>query len=197
MSAQASGLSVQDRVYAAAESISAEQNPTVSRVRETAGVSNADATRYLKAWRQERAAAGSQVTATPQAVLEHAARLAGTLWADAVRVAGSEHAAVQAQWKRESQDREKELAELVADLDRGNTERNETVTAMEKQIAALQTQIETAESRARDAETAAAKTGEQLISLAADLAAERARADTLQQAHTALLERISPEKQTP
>ena len=43
--------SVKDRVYAAAGRISAEKNPTVATVREAAGVSNADAGRYLKEWR--------------------------------------------------------------------------------------------------------------------------------------------------
>ena len=43
--------SVKDRVYVAAERISTEKNPTVVIVREAAGVSNADAGRYLKEWR--------------------------------------------------------------------------------------------------------------------------------------------------
>ncbi|GAC1381127.1 MAG: hypothetical protein NVSMB43_22400 [Pseudarthrobacter sp.] len=58
-------LSVKDRVYAAVEQISAERRPTVSTVRAAAGVSNADATRYLKEWTEEKQAAGGQVAATP------------------------------------------------------------------------------------------------------------------------------------
>jgi hypothetical protein len=51
-------LSVKDRVFAAAEQISAERRPTVSTVRALAGVSNAGATRYLKEWSEEKQAAG-------------------------------------------------------------------------------------------------------------------------------------------
>ena len=77
--------SVKDRVYAAAERISAERNPTVATVREAAGVSNADATRFLKEWRAERDSAGSKIAATPAAITEQALRLAGTVWEEAVR----------------------------------------------------------------------------------------------------------------
>ncbi|WP_028268106.1 DNA-binding protein [Arthrobacter sp. MA-N2] len=66
--------SVKDRVYAAAEQISAERRPTVSTVRAAAGVSNADATRYLKEWTEEKQAASGQVAATPAALLEQAAQ---------------------------------------------------------------------------------------------------------------------------
>jgi hypothetical protein len=84
-------LSVKDRVFAAAEQISAERRPTVSTVRAAAGVSNADATRYLKEWAEEKQAAGGQVAATPAAVLEQAARLAGACWAEASAVANERH----------------------------------------------------------------------------------------------------------
>lgn len=58
--------SIKDRVYAAAEQISVERNPTVSTVREVAGVSNADAGRYLKQWREEKAAAGTRTPRSPR-----------------------------------------------------------------------------------------------------------------------------------
>ncbi|MET3810827.1 hypothetical protein ABIB14_001935 [Arthrobacter sp. UYEF3] len=51
--------SVKDRVYAAAEKISAERRPTVSTVRAAAGVSNADAIRYMKEWAATSAGGGS------------------------------------------------------------------------------------------------------------------------------------------
>jgi hypothetical protein len=61
--------------------------------RALAGVSNADATRYLKEWSEEKQAAGGQVAATPAALLEHAARLAGACWAEASTLANERHAA--------------------------------------------------------------------------------------------------------
>ncbi|MDJ0358397.1 DNA-binding protein [Paenarthrobacter sp. PH39-S1] len=66
--------SVKDRVYAAAERISATTNPTVATVREAASVSNADAGRYLKEWRAERDSAGSKIAATPPIITEQALR---------------------------------------------------------------------------------------------------------------------------
>ena len=64
--------SIKDRVYSAAERLSANRNPTVATVREAAGVSNADATRYLKEWRAERDSAGSKIAATPPTITEQA-----------------------------------------------------------------------------------------------------------------------------
>jgi hypothetical protein len=71
--------------------------PTVSTVRAAAGVSNADATRYLKEWSEEKQAAGGQVAAAPAALLEQAARLAGACWAEASGLADGRHAAVEAE----------------------------------------------------------------------------------------------------
>ena len=91
--------SVKDRVYAAAERISATTNPTVATVREAAGVSNADAGRYLKQWRVERESAGSKIAATPPVITEQAMRLAGTVWEAAVSTATAEHAVVEKAWR--------------------------------------------------------------------------------------------------
>ncbi len=99
---------------AAAEKISAERAPNVSSVRAAAAVSNADATRYLKAWRDEKYSAGGQLVATPHHVIEQATRLAGTVCAQAVALADAKHEALQAQWEQEKKDSVLELAELVA-----------------------------------------------------------------------------------
>ncbi|WP_253904175.1 DNA-binding protein [Arthrobacter sp. Br18] len=112
------GSGVKDRVYAAAETISAERRPTVSTVRAAAGVSNADATRYLKEWTEEKLAAGQSVAVAPPVLLEQAARLAGVCWAEASTLAAERHVAVEAAWSQESRDRNVEVADLVADLDR-------------------------------------------------------------------------------
>jgi hypothetical protein len=194
--AATSATSPKERVYAAAEKISAERNPTVSSVREAAAVSNADATRYLKAWREEKAAAGSRIAATPQPLLEQAARLAGSVWADAVALAAEQHAAVEARWRQESQDKDTELAELVADLDRISTEHATATGALQAELTAATERAAAAEARAAQAEEAAAAARTETGTLAADLAAAQARAETLQQTHDALLQRITPEDTT-
>ncbi|MBG6181977.1 DNA-binding protein [Arthrobacter sp. CAN_A1] len=184
--------SARDRVYAAAEKISAERNPTVSSVREAAGVSNADATRYLKAWREESAVAGSRIAATPQPLLDQAARLAGSVWADAVALAAEQHAALEARWVKEGQDKDTELAELVADLDRITSEKNAEAAALNTELLAAVTRAEDAEARVHQAEAAAERARSDAGTHANDLAAARARADTLQQSHDALIQRITP-----
>ncbi|MBG6181829.1 DNA-binding protein [Arthrobacter sp. CAN_A1] len=185
--------SARDRVFAAAEKISAERNPTVSSVREAAGVSNADATRYLKAWREESAVAGSRIVATPQPLLDQAARLAGSVWADAVALAAEQHAALEARWVKEGQDKDTELAELVADLDRITNKNTADAAALNAELVAAVSRAQDAEERARQAETAAERSRSDAGTLATDLAAARARADTLQQSHDALLQRITPQ----
>jgi hypothetical protein len=188
-------MSVKDRVFAAAaaaaEQISAERRLTVSTVRAAAGVSNADATRYLKEWVEEKQAAGGQVAATPAAILELAARLAGACWAEATAAANERHAAAEAVWAQEKKDLNEEVAELVTDLDKATTEKESAVAELTARIpelehlsAAAAEQLEQA--RSAGAETAAAW---------ARAAAVEARAGALQEAHDALLQRITP--QTP
>jgi chromosome segregation ATPase len=192
--------SVKDRVYAAAEQISAERRPTVSTVRAAAGVSNADATRYLKEWTEEKQAAGGQVAATPAALLEQAARLAGACWAEASALAAERHAAVEAAWAQERKDKDQEIAELVADLDQAAADKDAAATshaeeitrleaqrgALERQLAVIGKQLEDA----REAERAAAK---EAADAARRLATAEVRATTLEQVHNALLQRVSPE----
>ncbi|MET3952851.1 chromosome segregation ATPase [Arthrobacter sp. UYEF36] len=186
-------LSVKDRVFAAAEQISAERRPTVSTVRAAAGVSNADATRYLKEWVEEKQAAGGRLAATPAAVLEQAARLAGACWAEASAVANERHAAAEVVWAQEKKDLGLEISELVADLDKVTGEKDAAVaeltarvTALETQAAAMEAQLGKARAAEQQASTAAADA-------AARVAAAEARAETLQKAHDALLQRIVPE----
>ncbi|WP_354174306.1 DNA-binding protein [Arthrobacter sp. UYEF36] len=184
---------MKDRVFAAAEQISAERRPTVSTVRAAAGVSNADATRYLKEWVEEKQAAGGRLAATPAAVLEQAARLAGACWAEASAVANERHAAAEVVWAQEKKDLGLEISELVADLDKVTGEKDAAVaeltarvTALETQAAAMEAQLGKARAAEQQASTAAADA-------AARVAAAEARAETLQKAHDALLQRIVPE----
>ena len=193
--------SVKDRVYAAAERISAEKNPTVATVREAAGVSNADATRFLKEWRAERDSAGSKIAATPATITEQALRLAGTVWAEAVRTATAEHAIIEKAWRDEKVHKDREINELATDLDIAARTHQET-------LAELNTRIEEANRAARDNAAAAAEAREQLTlaaskhtdeiaGLKSQLAEARATVATLQQTQDALIARIQPSKDAP
>jgi oligoendopeptidase F len=186
-------LSVKDRVFAAAEQISAERRPTVSTVRAAAGVSNVDATRYLKEWAEEKNAAGGQLAATPAALLEQAARLAGACWAEASGLADARHAAVQAAWAQEKKDLNLEVAELVADLDKVSAEKDAAVTELTARITALETEVAAAGEQLEQAQAAAQEAAREASAAVTRLAAAEARAGTLQQAHDALLQRITPE----
>ncbi|QYF90451.1 DNA-binding protein [Arthrobacter sp. PAMC25284] len=193
-------LSVKDRVYAAAEQISAERRPTVSTVRAAAGVSNADATRYLKEWTEEKQAAGGKVAAAPPTLLEQAARLAGACWAEASALAAERHAAAEAAWAQERKDKDLEIAELVADLDQASAEKDAAAAghaeelerlqaqrdALERQLAVIGKQLEDS----RESERAAAK---EAADASRKLATAEVRATTLEQVHNALLQRVSPE----
>jgi hypothetical protein len=185
-------LSVKDRVFAAAEEISAERRPTVSTVRALAGVSNADATRYLREWAEGKSAAGGQVAATPGALLEQAARLAGACWAEASALADARHAAAEAGWAQEKKDLGLEIAELVADLDKVSAEKDAAVTELTARIAALEAQVAAAGEQLAQARAAEQEAVRESSAAAARLAAAEARAKTLQEAHDALLDRVAP-----
>lgn len=189
--------SVKDRVYAAAERISAERNPTVATVREAAGVSNADATRYVKEWRAERDTAGSKIAATPTIITEQALRLAGTVWEEAVRTATAEHAIIEKAWRDETVHKDREINELATDLDNSSRLHEEAVKE-------LRTQVEEGNQAARDNAAAAAEAREQLTlataryaeeiaELKSQLAQARATVTTLQQTQDALIARIEPQ----
>ena len=191
--------SVKDRVYAAAERISAMTNPTVATVREAAGVSNADAGRFLKEWRAERDSAGSKIAATPVAITEQALRLAGTVWSEAVHTATAEHAIIEKARRDEKAHKDREINELAADLDT-------TTRTHEEDVKELRAQVEEANQAARDNAAAAAEAREQLAvaarghvdevaELKSQLAEARATIATLQQTQEALIARIPPPAQ--
>ena len=186
-------LSVKDRVFAAAEQISAERRPTVFTVRAAAGVSNADATRYLKEWVEEKQAAGGQVAATPAAVLEQAARLAGACWAEMLALADERHAAAGGVLAQEKKDLGLEISELVADLDKVSAEKDAAVTELTARVNALDTQAAAMKVQLEQARTAEQQASNTAADAATRVAAAEARAETLQKAHDALLQRIAPE----
>ncbi|WP_035780006.1 DNA-binding protein, partial [Arthrobacter sp. H14] len=109
--------SSKERVYAAAARIGADRVPTVTAVREAAGVSMADASRYLRQWKEDAVAATAAVVAAPGALTDQAQKLAGTIWAEAVRLAGEDHRAAQAAWEAEKKALGQEIDELVTAAD--------------------------------------------------------------------------------
>lgn len=188
------GSTAKERVFAAAEQISAERRPTVSTVRAAAGVSNADATRYLKEWAEEKQSAGGQVAATPPAILEQAARLAGAVWAEASSLANERHAAEAELWAREKKELNEEVAELVADLDKVTAEKESGVTELTAKIEELERRLTTNIEQLERARSAAQEAMAEAAAAATRTAAAQGRADALQEAHEALLQRITPEQ---
>jgi chromosome segregation ATPase len=184
--------SVKDRVFAAAEQISAERRRTVSTVRAAAGVSNADATRYLKEWLEEQQAAGGQVAATPPALLEQAARLAGACWAEVSSAANERHAAAEAAWAQEKKDLNLEVAELVADLDKTSAEKESAIAELSSRVAALESEFAAARDQLGQSQAAEQEARMEAAAAGTRGAAAEARAGALQEAHDALLQRITP-----
>jgi len=186
--------STKDRVYAAAEQIAVDRNPTVATVREAAGVSNGDATRYLKEWREERASAGSTIAALPQVLAEHALRLAGGMWAEASTAATTTHAVLEAAWREEKTRQEKDIEELVRDLDAANQAATEAGLRHEAELRAAVTEADSqknaADTARQELATAVAAHTEKNGALQLQLAEAGAKVSTLQSTLTALMARI-------
>jgi chromosome segregation ATPase len=185
--------SVKDRVFAAAEQISAERRRTVSTVRAAAGVSNADATRYLKEWLEEKQAAGGQVAATPPALPEQAARLAGACWAEASSIANERHTAAEAAWTQEKKDLNLEVAEIVADLDKVSAEKESAVAELSARVDTLESELAAAREQLGRARAAEQEARRAATDAETRVAAAEARAGALQEAHDGLLQRITPD----
>ena len=182
--------SAKDRVYVAAEHISAEQTPTVSAVREAAAVSMADASRYLKQWKQEQATATAAVVAAPGTITDQAAKLAGTLWAEAVKLAGEDHRAVQAVWEAEKTELSAEVDELVTAADAAEAAHRKETDAAAQALTAAEERVAAAERRAEAAQQANAEAETENGRLREQLAAAGATATSVQTAMDAVLARI-------
>jgi hypothetical protein len=192
--------SAKDRVYAAADTIAVDRNPTVATVREEAAVSNGDATRYLKQWRDDRASSGATIAALPQPLAELALRLAGGMWAEASKTATAQHSLVEASWRDEQTRQEEDITELAAVLDTANRDRAEAEAQYATDLGAARAEAteHRADAVAARAELASAHVAhvEESTALAIQLAEARATISTLQDTQTALLARI-PDLPTP
>lgn len=88
------------RVYAAIDDLQRDgEKPTVANVRSRAGVNNADATRYLREWREGKASSGATIAALPASLVEQSQRVVGLMWAEAVATAAASHAALEQEWR--------------------------------------------------------------------------------------------------
>nr|WP_281254312.1 DNA-binding protein [Sanguibacter antarcticus] len=115
---------MKERVFSAAEEIATESGatptPTVALVRVRAQCSNADATRYLREWRSERAEhfrAEANVPAMPAAVDQAVRRSTTTLWSVAVQAARAEHDAALAAARASVEESRAEADSLAAQAD--------------------------------------------------------------------------------
>ena len=123
------GRTARDRVFAAADALLAEDVPvTVTTVRERAGCSNATATTYLRAWREERAAADAEAAALPdlpRPVTHLVERGVDALWREALRAARSEHLTALGDAQSARDTAREEADRLASALDRATAERAE------------------------------------------------------------------------
>lgn len=182
-----------DRVYAAAEKVSAERTPTVSAVRELASVSNADATRYLKEWKEDRAAAAGRMAAAPPSVTEIAVRMAGAAWTEAAALADARHAEVEAAWREERIHKDRELQELALELDGITAARAKDQETASGQIASLTKELGEQTTTLTGLQTELVSVRESATALSTELAKANATIDTLRATQAAILARISPE----
>lgn len=183
--------SAEARVHAAADDIEREGGkPTVATVRERAGVNNADATRYLRGWREGQASSGATIAALPAALVEHSQRVAGLMWAEASSLASASHAAVEREWRAQTALHEQEVAELVENLDAADRAASATAEAHASELAAIEVRLQEAradEARAREDLQAGLQAQAELEK---QLVEERATTKALRETIAALIERI-------
>ncbi|MCZ2404850.1 DNA-binding protein [Paenarthrobacter sp. Z7-10] len=183
-------VSAKERVFAAAEKVSSERAPTVASVREVAGVSMADASRFLREWKSDREESTRQVVAAPPSVTEYAQKLAGGVWGEAVRLAGEQHAGLQAQWAEEKAVLTKEIDELVATADATDAAHRAEMEEAAKALSVAQALVGAAEEKAGTAMQTAEVAVLENSELRVQLAAAQATSVTLQSAMDAVLARI-------
>lgn len=126
------------RVYRAADVVDSEgRKVTVTAVREAASVSNADATRFLREWREDRAKSGSAMAAMPPKLVEQAQRIAADLWREVSTEANTAHDEAQRGWEHRRAEQDAELDALGQQLDEANEEAAAAAREHEEAILAL------------------------------------------------------------
>jgi chromosome segregation ATPase len=184
-------VSTEARVHAAADDIEREGNrPTVASVRERAGVNNADATRYLRAWREAHASSGATIAALPAALVEQSQRVAGLMWAEASALASASHAAVEREWRTQTSLNEQETAELVENLDAADRAARAATEAHATELAAMRAELDTARAKEAGAKTELETATQAQAELETQLVKERVANQTLRETLDALIARI-------
>ena len=186
--------SIKERVYAAAEKIGEDRTPTVTAVREAAGVSMADASRYLKEWKSDREAATRQIIAAPPTMIEHGQRLAAAIWDEAIKLASERHGADHKKWEEERAVLTAEVADLVAAADGAEAAHSLKAEKDAQALSEARTEMAVTATALEDARAEAAATAEENADLRGRLAAVQATADTLQKSLDAVIAKISPGK---
>lgn len=119
-------MDARQRVFAAATQLANEgTRPTVALVRDAAKCGSADATKFLRDWKQERAqeaAAAADVPSVPGTVQQLAERTTTALWAAAVQAARAEFDTERAELLQNAEDARAEADELAVELDRATAE---------------------------------------------------------------------------
>lgn len=183
--------SARERVHTAADDIEREDGkPTVATVRERAGVNNADATRYLREWREARASSGAKIAALPAALVEQSQRVAGLMWAEASSLASASHAAVEREWREQATLQEKEIAELVENLDAADRAAAAAAETLASERAASEAAMEEARSAEARALRDLAVAIDTRTAVERQLAEERATNKALRETLSALIARI-------
>ena len=185
---------IKDRVYAAAETVSQERTPTVTAVRESAGVSMADASRYLKEWKSDREAATRQIIEAPPAVIEQGQRVAAAIWNEAIKLAGERHAADQTKWEEEHIVLTAEVAELVAAADAAEAAHKDKSEQVERALTEAQSEVAAMTAAVQKTQGETVTAVQENTGLRAKLAAAQATAETLQQSMDAVIAKISATK---
>jgi hypothetical protein len=183
--------SIESRVHAAAGDIEREGGkPTVASVRERAGVNNADATRYLRGWREAQASSGAMIGALPAALVEQMQRVAGLMWAEASTLAAASHAAVERDWRAQATLQEEEINELGENLDAADQAAVAAAEARASERAALDLELQAARADEDRAKAELQTAGQAQVDLARQLVEERATNQTLRETLAALIARI-------
>jgi hypothetical protein len=133
----------QHRVHAAADALTAEGiKPTVTQVRERAGCSMADASKFLRAWRtdQTRKNTAKPTTPLPESLVGTVERTMGLLWSQAVNTARAEHEAALENARKLVENARAETEELITEND---ILRTQLATAREDTTRAITVQQET------------------------------------------------------
>lgn len=183
------------RVFRAADAIAGEgRKVTVTVVRESAGVNNADATRFVREWREDRAKAGSVMAAVPSKLVEQSQRMAADLWAEVSTEANAAHEEVQRGWELRRAEQEAELDALGQQLDEANNDAAAAARAHEQALLSLTKERDDAALTATaardelDAATEAFRTAQ--ASFTEQLAEAKGQVAALEATQRALLERI-------